>query len=118
MRALFPEFLINGKPVLVPDQDVEISRSDLEADDSGRDESGYLHRIVTRERMRTWTFSYDFLTKAEYEYLMGLFAGNPTFAFTYDGVNSCIAYCSEDSITWRNARTGEYRNLSLCIIEC
>ena len=116
-RAKFDLFRIGDDPMLVPDQDVEISREDMESEDSARDESGFLHRMVTRERVRSWSFHYDHLTKDDYEYLMGLFEGKASFEFFFEG-GSCRAYCSSDSITWRNASTGEYRNLTLTIQEC
>ena len=48
MRPFTNLFLINGKPMLAPDADVGVSYTDLDANDSGRDESGYMHRIVMR----------------------------------------------------------------------
>ena len=90
MRAYDFEYQIDGRPMLVPDAGVGISFTDLDADDTGRDESGYMHREVLRERVRTWSFSYAFLTHEEYQYIMSLFSGKPTFTF-YEGSSSITA---------------------------
>lgn len=116
------DFKIDGMPMLVPDEDVSISRADIDDSDSGRDESGVMHRIVIRERVNTWGFNYASLSTDEYRYMMSLFAGKPDFEFTYINVNdeivTCRAYCSNDSITYHNAKLGLYKNLKFNIIEC
>ena len=116
------EYQIDGKPMLVPDADVEISCADLDDADSGRDESGYMHRIVVRQRVATWGFHYSNLTAEEYKYMRSLFAGKPDFTFAYRDPDGYLvetrAYCSNDSITYHNARLGLYQNLKFSIIEC
>ena len=62
MRSYTNLFLINGKQMFAPDEDVGVSYSDLDADDSGRDESGYMHRIVVRYKVGTWSFEYATIT--------------------------------------------------------
>ena len=122
MRSLFDDYKVDGAPLLTPDQDVEISRADIDSDESGRDESGFMHRIILRERVKTWKFSYAFLDSEDYKYIVALFTGKSTFKFSYkdeDGNSAeCVAYCSNDSITYKSARTGQYANLSFTIIEC
>ena len=39
-------YLLDGKPVVAPDGDMEMSFEDLDSAQSGRDESGYMHRMV------------------------------------------------------------------------
>lgn len=117
MREKISEILIDGKEILMPDRDIEITRTDLDDTDSGRDESGVMHRFILRERVQTWAIPYDYLTAEEYEYMKSLTAGKAEFPFTYFG-EEYTAYCSNDSITLRNAKTGEYRNFTLKIIEC
>ena len=116
------DYKINGKPMLVPDADVSLSFADLDSSDSGRDESGIMHRIVVRERVATWGFNYSKLTAEEYRYMRSLFAGKPEFTFTYRDLNGYLvetkAYCSNESITYHNARLGLYQNLKFNIIEC
>ena len=116
------DYKINGKPMLVPDADVSLSFSDLDSSDSGRDESGIMHRLVVRERVATWGFNYSKLTAEEYRYMRSLFAGKPEFTFTYRDLNGYLvetrAYCSNESITYHNARLGLYQNFKFNIIEC
>lgn len=118
----FEDFQIDGKPLLLPDADVELSFSDLDEGDSGRDEAGFMHRIVARYRVGTWTFQYFRLTAPEYRYMRALFAGKKEFTFTYRDLDGDLvktrAYCSNDSITYRDAALGEYRNFKFSIIEC
>lgn len=49
MRLFDYDFQIDGKPILMPDEDADISKADLDSEDSGRDESGVMHRQVVRE---------------------------------------------------------------------
>ena len=83
-----------------------------------------MHRIVVREKVGTWGFSYSHLTDEELAYLKGLFAGKATFAFTHPragsstGTVTTTCYCSNYSIAWRSARDGSWRNLKFNIIEC
>lgn len=122
MRAYDYEYQIDGKPLLLPDAGVELTFSDLDADDAGRDESGFMHRQVVRERVRTWSFSYGSLTHEEYRYLMSLLEGRHVFAFSHRGLDgraeSVTAYCAKGSITLYNRRLGLYKNFKLNIIEC
>ena len=117
VRKYWEACCIDGRPVLVPDGDVEISRSDLDAEDSGRDESGVMHRIPVRYRVATWTLSYATLRADEYDYLISLTEGKADFAFIFGG-KSYRAYCSSDGATLVNAVTGDYRNFKLKIIQC
>ena len=115
------EYRIAGLPMLVPDQDVELQYSDLDASDAGRDESGRMHRMVVRCRVKAWAFTYSHLTAEEYAYMEALFQGRDTFPFTFptaDGTDTCTAYCSGGSIALRNLRTGIYKNYKFSIIEC
>ena len=114
-------YRIDGQPLLTPDADVEIQMSDMESGDSGLDESGVLHRIVVREKVRTWSFSYATLDDADYRYLQSLFAGKPTFTFQFPSggqAESCMAYCDKTSVVLHNSRTGLYKNLKFNIMEC
>lgn len=116
------DYLVDGQPMLVPDADVEMSFSDLDHADSGRDESGFMHRIVVRYRVGTWGFNYSQLTAEEYGYMRTLLAGKAEFTFTYPDPNGdrveTKAYCSNNSITYHDARRGLYKNLKFNIIEC
>lgn len=115
------EYRVEDTPLLAPDQDVEFQCSDLDAADAGRDESGVMHRIVVRRRVRAWAFTYSHLTSAEYDYLESLF-DKDTFTFTFpqpDGTaGTCTAYCSNNSIALRDLPRGIYKNYKFSIIEC
>lgn len=107
-----------------PDAGLEPSYSDLDSSDSGRDEAGYMHREVVREKVATWPIAYSSLTDAEYAYTIGLFAGKSTFAFTHPKAGSSSetvttnCYCSKFGISWYSARQGRWKNLKFNIIEC
>ena len=124
MRKKTNLFMIDGMPVLVPDENVEISMEDIDASDSGRDESGVMHRFVVRQGVGKWTFSYGCLTGEEYAYMESLFAGKATFRFTYPDcaaggeANTVTAYRSKHGILWQSAATGQFRNYSFSIIGC
>lgn len=117
-------FLIDGKPLLVPDADVEWSYEDLDSAESGRDESGYMHRIVARYKVMSVSFSFSNITKEEMEYVESLFGNSPDFNFTRpsrtdpDKMVTTRCYRSNYGISWRNAKTGLWSNYKFNIIEC
>lgn len=123
MRATTDKFQINGKPMLAPDAEVGFSYEDLDTDDSGRDEGGYMHRVVARYKVGSWSFSYSHLTEAERAYTEGLFPDEPTFSFAHpdrltgEPVES-TCYRSKYSISWYNAKMGLWKNYGFNIIEC
>lgn len=116
-REKLDTLLINDKPLPVPDADVVITENDLDSEDTGRDESGYMHRLVLREKVKTWEFSYAVLSSEDYEYIKSLIAGKSTFPVNFWGCET-TAYCSNTSAALRNAVTGDYRDFTLKIIEC
>lgn len=124
MRETTDLFLIDGQPMLAPDEDMEISVEDIDASDSGRDESAVMHRFVVREGVGKWSFSYTHLTQEEYGYMESLFAGKSSFQFTHpsygDSTQPVVtgAYRSKHGILWRNAATGQFRNYRFSIVEC
>ena len=116
-------FLIDGQPMLVPDAGLPLSVEDMEAADSGRDESGVLHRFVVRQGILHWDFAYARLTREEYAYMEGLFAGKTTFQFTYpsaaDGSRQEItAYRGKHGVLWHSAADGQFRNYQFRITAC
>lgn len=124
MRAKTNLFKINGSPLFAPDADMELSYEDLDASDSGRDESGVMHRIVVRYKVGSWQFEYSHITQAEYEYMLSVLPDSGEFTFTHpkrknpSQTETTKAYCSKYSIVWRSAVTGDYRNFKFKIIEC
>lgn len=119
---LFQEYKVNGVPLLVPDADVELTQTDLDSGSAGRDESGYMHRIRVRKRVKTWAFQYFALRREEFQYLEDLLSQNEVFTFSYrdaDGKEvSCNAYCSNSGLSYHNAKLGLYRNYKFTVIEC
>ena len=124
MKSFTNLFRVNGKPMFAPDADVAVTYADLDGEDSGRDESGVMHRIVVRYKMGTWSFEYASITEEEKRYMEELFGEIPDFEFTHpdrirsDKVVTTRAYRSNYGITWRNLRTGQHRNYKFNIIEC
>jgi hypothetical protein len=122
MRNLYEGLKIDGVPILTPDQDVEMEYNDLDSEETGRDESGVMHRIVLRNGVRKISLPYESLTKEEYLYMRNLFAGKSEFTVTLKEHNGemvdFIAYHSKHSITIHNAKTGIYKNYKISIIEC
>ena len=118
----FNEFKIGDDPILAPDGNVEMTLTDLDSGSAGRDESGIMHRIRVRRRVKTWAFQYFALTREEFCYMEELLSRSAAFTFTYpdpDGtLKTCKAYCSNTGLTYENARLGLYRNYKFTVIEC
>ena len=121
-RKLSDGFFVDGRPLPDPDVDVNVTENDLDGEDSGRDEAGFMHRQVLRFGVKTWEFVYAVLDAEDYLYIQSLLQGKAEFKFTYktsDGSSATTrAYSSKRSITLRNYATGEYKNLKFNIIEC
>ena len=117
-------YLIDGKPLPLPDQEVEMSFEDLDGADAGRDEAGFMHRKVVRYKVGAWHFVYSQLTQSTYTQLLQLLPQSGSFVFSYPDPQDprqykhTVAYLSRYGIVWRNAATGLYRNLKFSIIEC
>lgn len=117
-------FKINGKPMFAPDADIDFSYEDLDDADSGRDESGYMHRIVVRYKVMSGSFEFSNISDADYRYIESLFPDAPDFEFTHpsrldsSATETTTCYRSKYGITWHNARSGQWRNYKFRIIEC
>lgn len=117
-------FLINGKPMLIPDAEVGFNYEDIDSSDSGRDQSGFMHRVVIRYKVPSWSFKFAALTDEELCYLESLFPEEPSFQFTHPSrldsstleITEC--YRSKFGIAWQNAATGLWSGCSFNIIEC
>ena len=117
MRNFSEDFFINGQPMLLPDEEVKMTFTDLDDAATGRDESGVMHRFVARYKVPTWEFSYSFLTEEERRYLEGIFPAAPTFTFAHpDGEQEC--YRSNYAITWKNRATGLWSGYGFTVIGC
>ena len=121
MRKLYHGFKVDGSPLPVMDADIEVSVEALDSSESGRDESGVMHRIVIAEKTIV-TIHYGTLTLREYKHIMSLFRGKAEFCFCWIDENGVLikyqAYCSKLTATIHNRKLGIYKNMSLKIIEC
>lgn len=124
MRAKTDLFKINGIPMLAPDSEVAVSFSDLDTADSGRDEGGFMHRIVARYKVGSWKFTYSHLTEEEKQYMESLFPDTASFRFQHPScrnsavMEETLCYRSKYEISWKNARTGLWSGYGFSIIEC
>ena len=120
--TLCDNFKIDGVAIVAPDSEVAISRKDIESSDSGKDESGVLHRFLLRSKVRNWSFKYTHLTQEEYNYMENLLSGKESFSFSFVDENgatdSCTAYCPSASVAIRNIKTGIYSSYSFDVVEC
>jgi len=110
--------------MLCPDAGVKLSYEDLDSSESGRDQSGFMHRVVLRYKVPTWGFSYSRITTEEKNYIESLFPDKETFMFTHPSrtdpsvQETTKCYRSKYSLTWQNAVTGLWGGLSFNIIAC
>lgn len=124
MRSVTQAFLINGRPMLAPDEEVSVSYEDIDAADAGRDQAGFMHRSVVRCKVPSWNFSYAFLTEEEKNYMEGLFGEESTFTFTHPSrQNAAVSeqtqcYRSKYGIRWKSAKTGLWSGYSFTVIAC
>ena len=121
---LTQRYKIENTPVVAPNAGVQLRVSDIEAEESGRDESGYLHRVVLRPGLATWTLSYRDLSREEYDYMMALLPGSGSFLFTHpdnaDADRSNVSRCCITDIRagWHNALPGQSRELKITVTQC
>lgn len=124
MRQTTDIFTVNGMPILVPDGEVTVSYEDLDSADAGRDEAGFMHRVLVRSKVPSWAFSYGHLTEKEKNYMESLFGDAPTFTFGHPSrldsavQEQTVCYRSKYGISWKNARTGLWSGYSFHIIAC
>lgn len=117
-------FQFDGKPIVPPDCDMQMRFEDLDSAQSGRDEAGYMHRIVVRRKVGVWDFSYNRLSGEEYRYMMSALPKSGSFLFTHPSpedsreTETTQAYISGYSAAWYSAQTDSYRNLTFSVIQC
>ena len=117
-------YLIDGKPMPLPDVEVGMSFEDLDRAEAGRDEAGFMHRLVARYKVGCWNFTYSYLDGQTYRQILELLPKSGSFVFSYpdpmdpEQYKHTVAYLSQYGISWQDAATGLYRNLKFSIIEC
>lgn len=116
-RSLLKDWLIDGYPILSPDEGIEINETDIEDEGSGKDASGYYHPIILRYGVRSFVLPYSVLTAEEYAYMRNLVGGKATVEVTSpDG--KFTARCHKRSVVWKSSVTGLYNNYNLEFLEC
>lgn len=117
MRAFDTLYGIDGQPLLVPDAGVELTENDIDSEAAGRDAAGYMHRHLLRSGIRTWAFTYSFLTAEELAYLRSLFAGKASFVFGCED-GEVTAYCTKREVTLYDRARGLYKGMKFTVVEC
>lgn len=130
-REKTDKYQVNGQSLIAPDQDADMSYEDIDAHTTGRDESGRMHRDIVLEKIGVWSFSYSHINQHDYQEMERIFrsagqdkSGRAVFRFKHpDPLNpgsfvTTDCYRSKYSISWHNAKTGEWRNYKFDIIEC
>ena len=121
MRSFTDLFAVNGKPMLAPDEGVQVSYEDIDGAAAGRDQRGYMHRALVRCKVPSWSFTYASLTEEERQYMENLFGSDAVFTFTYPDRLSGEAtqtkcYRSKCSICWKSAVTGLWSGYGFTVI--
>lgn len=80
-------WMVNSNPIYIPDADISITHSHLASEDSGRDESGYMHIHWLRRDILKVGIKYALMTGDELEHLRNLMQGQE-FQFTFPNENS------------------------------
>lgn len=112
---------VNASPIYVPDTDVGVEYNSLASEDSGRDESGYMHIIWVRTDLRKVKLKYALMTGDELAYMRNLMQGKE-FNFTYadeTGPKTFEGYTSKIDATLytQMGNTLIYKDVSINVIE-
>ena len=112
---------VDGNPIYIPDTDVTILYSHLAGEDSGRDESGYMHINWLRRHIAKVGLKYSMMTGSEFSYMCDLMQGKE-FTFTYadkDDVHTIQAYTGDVTGTLFTRLNGIdlYKDVSINVIE-
>ena len=123
MRVQSDIFKVNNVSMFAPDEDIDMSYEDIDSADTGRDETGTMHRIVVRYKVGKWSFNYKTIDEDDFIAMEDLFPDEGTFMFTHPSrrdpntPETTECYRSKYSITWKNARKHIWRNYKFNIIE-
>lgn len=123
-RSVFDSYKINGVSILAPDTEVTESYEDIDSPDTGRDETGRMHRDVVLYKVGKWGFQYDLMTKEDYIYMESLFPDAGTFEFTRpsrtnpDVSVTTTCYRSKYDLAYFSPTRGRWKNYKFNIIEC
>lgn len=116
-------FKIDGLPMVAPDQDAQFSYEDIDSADTGRDETGRMHRSVVLYKVGKWAFTYNKISNADYEYMEQLFGNKAEFKFTRpdrsnpDVMRTTMCYRSKYGMVAHNIVKKEWLGYAFDIIE-
>lgn len=118
MRPFFYDFQIDSKPILTPDEDVQIVTEDFVAGDSDYDDFHVMHREVVKTS-DSFVLQYSHLTTEEYQYMRSLVMGKNSFQINHRlygvKVQKIKGYCDKFPAYLRNARTGTMKKLKFTV---
>ena len=112
---------IDSHSLPVPTGSPTIKFSDVESSDSGADEMGVYHRVLTA------SLEYSYLDNADCSYLLGLLQNKTTFQFTCPVASDSTdvtqtitrtCYCSNYGAALQRLKAGVWRDMDLEIKEC
>lgn len=118
---------IDGNPLPEPTEAAEIKFTDVESEDSGKDETGVYHREILRFGVLSCTLTYSHLSNEECAYLFHLLENKSTFRFTCpissDSRNveqtvTRTCYCTDHGAALQRLKAGVWRDAKLQIQEC
>lgn len=111
-------YRIDGQALPVPDEDVSMTFTDREAEESCYDEAGFYHRIPLRSGVGRWELSYSRLSPEEYAYLRRCIDGKRSFLFARPGQEQSLCMVTACSVKLGSLNPTQYRSMKLRIEEC
>lgn len=114
-------WMVNDSHIYIPDVDVSILHSNLTGEDSGRDESGYMHITWLRHDVLKVGIKYAMMTGDELAYMRNLMQGKEfSFKFPNEGTTKTIeGYTGEINATLytRFGNVDIYKDVVINIVE-
>lgn len=110
---------INGSPIYVPGQNLDIQHTNLTASSSGRTQDGVMHIDWIRRDLIKLTLNYPAMTGDEMRTIRGLTQGQE-YAFTFpDGgqVRTIQAYSGETKYKFYSKALDIYTGVQVSVIE-
>lgn len=113
---------IDGHPIYVPSNGINVEHTNIAGSSSGRTEDGIMHIDWVRKDVRKIYLQYRAMSGSELDYIMNLMQGNEyTLTFMDRGkVQKMKAYTSESRYTYYSSALGDddlYTDVSINAIE-
>lgn len=109
-------YYMDGRALPPANGGVKCRRADLESGESGRDEGGFLHRVVLRTGVLSWVFSYRDLTPTACRQLLEVLPQKDCFLLQGEDARRC--YLEEISTHRRDTLQGTVYDVTLTVREC